>query len=103
LSLTDKVILERHGAVTELRLNREELANAIDVEMAFGIAAAIDEYAADDGARVLVVTGSGERSFCAGGELAVVTVPKPLFRSPIGRTLRWRRLGVQSGCEISQW
>jgi enoyl-CoA hydratase/carnithine racemase len=54
LSLTDKVILERHEAVTELRLNREEFANAIDVEMALGIAAAIDEYAADDRARAVV-------------------------------------------------
>jgi enoyl-CoA hydratase len=67
--MAEKVIVERSGPVTTLRLNREEAANAINVEMALAIAAAIDAFAADDGARVLVVTGTGDRAFCAGGDL----------------------------------
>jgi enoyl-CoA hydratase len=67
--MTDKVVMERSGPVTELRLNREAAANAINVEMALAIAGAIDAFAADDGARVLVVTGTGDRAFCAGGDL----------------------------------
>ena len=66
---SDTLIVERHGAVTELRLNREASGNAIDIETALEIAAAIDGFAADDTARVLVVTGSGERFFCSGGDL----------------------------------
>lgn len=67
--MTDKVVVERSGPVTALRLNREEAANAISVEMALAIAEAIDAFAADDSARVLVVTGTGDRAFCAGGDL----------------------------------
>jgi enoyl-CoA hydratase/carnithine racemase len=37
--------------------------------MALGIAEAIDAFSADTSALVLVVTGAGERSFCAGGDL----------------------------------
>lgn len=67
--MTEKVLVERSGPVTALRLNRAEAANAISVEMALAIAEAINAFAADDSARVLVVTGTGDRAFCAGGDL----------------------------------
>ena len=67
--MAEKVVVERSGPVTTLRLNRDNAANAIDVEMALAIAEAIGAFAADDAARVLVVTGSGDRAFCAGGDL----------------------------------
>jgi enoyl-CoA hydratase/carnithine racemase len=61
--------IEHFGHVTQLTLDREEAANAISIEMALGIAEAIDAFSADTSALVLVVTGAGERSFCAGGDL----------------------------------
>ena len=67
--MTDGVVVDRLGAVTQLTLDRQRSANAITVGMARAIAAAIEAFAADDSARVLVVTGAGERSFCAGGDL----------------------------------
>jgi enoyl-CoA hydratase len=63
------IVVEQFGHVTQLTLDRQDAANAVNVEMALGIANAIDAFAADDNARVLVVTGAGERSFCAGGDL----------------------------------
>jgi enoyl-CoA hydratase len=67
--MAGKVVVERSGPVATLRLNREEAANAINVAMALAIAQAIDDFATDDSARVLVVTGAGDRAFCAGGDL----------------------------------
>jgi len=67
--MAEKVVVQRLGPVTTLRLSREEAANAINVEMALAIAQTIDAFAADDSARVLVVTGTGDRAFCAGGDL----------------------------------
>jgi Enoyl-CoA hydratase/isomerase len=67
--MADEVVVDRLGPVTTLTLNRERSANAINVGMALGIAEAIDAFGADESARVLVVTGAGERSFCAGGDL----------------------------------
>jgi enoyl-CoA hydratase len=63
------IVVEQFGHVTQLTLDRQDAANAINVEMALGIAEAVDAFATDDNARVLVVTGAGERSFCAGGDL----------------------------------
>jgi enoyl-CoA hydratase len=66
------LIIERIGAVTLVTLDRPQVANAVSTDMAVGIAEAIDAFAADDDARVLVVTGSGERAFSAGGDLSTL-------------------------------
>lgn len=68
--VSNEVLVDRLGPVVQLTLNREKSGNAVTIEAALALAAAIDDFAADDGARVLVVTGAGERSFCAGGELS---------------------------------
>ncbi len=66
------IVVEQFGHVTQLTLDRQDAANAISIEMALGLAEAIDAFAVDDNARVLVVTGAGERSFCAGGDLTTL-------------------------------
>lgn len=64
------IVVDYFGQLMQLTLDRPEAANAVNIEMALQIADAIDSFAANDSARVLVVTGAGERSFCAGGDLA---------------------------------
>lgn len=66
--------IDRIGAVTLLTLDRPEVANAVSIEMAVGITEAIDAFAADEAARVLVVMGAGERAFCAGGDVSTLLV-----------------------------
>lgn len=65
--------IDRTGAVTLLTLNRPKAANAVSIEMAVDIAEAIDAFADDETAKVLVVTGAGERAFCAGGDIATLS------------------------------
>jgi enoyl-CoA hydratase len=67
--MTNKVTTEDHGAVRILRINRPDQRNCVDGETAVGLGEAIDAFAADDGARVLVVTGAGDKAFCAGADL----------------------------------
>ncbi len=67
--MTDKVTLEAQGAVRILRINRPDQRNCVDAETAVGLGRAIDTFAADESARVLVVTGTGDRAFCAGADL----------------------------------
>jgi enoyl-CoA hydratase len=65
------MILEReqHGLVQVLRLNRPEAANSLNGELLQELARAFDESATDDATQVLVLTGAGERIFCAGMDL----------------------------------
>jgi enoyl-CoA hydratase len=65
----DELLVERRGPVTLITLNRPEAHNSITAAMAVGIAEAIDAFADDDSASVLVVTGAGERAFCSGANL----------------------------------
>lgn len=64
-----KVTTEDRGAVRILRIARPEQRNCVDGETALGLGRAIETFAADERARVLVVTGEGERAFCAGADL----------------------------------
>lgn len=67
--MTDKVTIENRGAVRILRINRPDQRNCVDGDTAAGLGRAIDAFAADESARVLVITGEGELSFCAGADL----------------------------------
>lgn len=67
--MTDKVTTEDQGAVRILRINRPDQRNCVDGETAVGLGRAIEAFAAEDSARVLVVTGAGDLAFCAGADL----------------------------------
>jgi enoyl-CoA hydratase len=60
---------QQHGLVQVLTLNRPEAANSLDPDLLFDLATAFDEIAEDDATQVAVVTGAGDRIFCAGMDL----------------------------------
>ena len=65
----DDLLVDRRGAVTLITLNRPDAHNSVTGDMAVGLAEAIDAFTADASASVLVITGAGDRSFCAGANL----------------------------------
>ena len=67
--MTHKVITENRGPIRILCINRPEVRNCVDGETAVGLAEAIEAFAADSEARVLVVTGAGDLAFCTGADL----------------------------------
>ncbi len=66
---TDELVRERRGAVSIARLNRPDARNALTPGLLAAIGAAIVEAEADPDIRVLVITGTGDRAFCAGMDL----------------------------------
>ena len=80
---------ERIGSAALLTIERPERRNAIDGPTAQALQDALERFAADDGARVLVVTGSGELAFCAGADLKAIDTLEPRLDSaggPLGFT-----------------
>jgi enoyl-CoA hydratase/carnithine racemase len=61
----ETLLLEKQGHVAVLTLNRPT-TNAVNYIMLQELDKALEEVAADKDARVLVITGSGEKAFCAG-------------------------------------
>jgi enoyl-CoA hydratase len=71
------VLTERRDNVLIITLNRPAARNAVNLPLAEGIAAGLDELDADDGLSVGVLTGAGG-FFCAGMDLkAFVTGERP--------------------------
>ena len=63
------LLVEHRGPVTLLTLDRPEVHNSVDAELAVALGEAIETFAADNGASVLVLTGAGEVAFSAGANL----------------------------------
>lgn len=67
--MTGATIYELDGPVAWLTINRPEARNALSRDVREGLFAGFRRFEADAGARVLVLTGAGDRAFCAGGDL----------------------------------
>lgn len=61
--------VEMTGGVTTLTLNRPEVMNALSKAMHQEMQDALDNFAADESQHICVITGAGERAFCAGSDL----------------------------------
>ena len=63
------LVTEQRGAVIVLRLNRPEARNAFNPELMGALGAALGEAERDPAIGAVVITGTGDRSFCAGMDL----------------------------------
>lgn len=91
--MTGATIYELDGPVAWLTINRPEARNALNREAREGLFAGFRRFEDDPAARVLVLTGAGDRAFCAGGDLKEMAeeglqVPPPGFLPQPGRNLQ---------------
>lgn len=67
--MSDPVTITRDDATLTITIARESRRNALNADVAAAIMAALDRAESDGGIRAVVLTGAGERAFCAGGDL----------------------------------
>jgi enoyl-CoA hydratase/carnithine racemase len=65
-----KMLAARRDAVGVVTFNQPSKHNAVSVEMWGGLGQILDEFAADDSVRVVVVTGAGGRAFVSGADIS---------------------------------
>src|SRR5213080_4130470 len=70
------ILVESFAGYRRITLNRPERLNALTVEMAAALHAALDEAEADRSCRALLLTGAG-RGFCAGQDLTEIVGAAP--------------------------
>lgn len=68
--MTEQLVVKKDQGVGYLGLNQPQKHNAISYDMWQGIAEAMDDFEADDGVRVTVVSGEGSRAFSAGADIS---------------------------------
>ena len=83
--------VERDGATAIVIVNRPEAMNALDVEHAEGLRDTLAELAVDESARVVVLTGAGEKAFIAGADI------KYMQGLGVIEARRWGELGHACG------
>ncbi|MCF1592313.1 enoyl-CoA hydratase/isomerase family protein [Streptomyces muensis] len=91
--MTEPVTYDVVNGVAWLTINRPEARNALSKAVREGLFAGVRRFNDDDSAKVLVLTGSGDRAFCAGGDLkemaeTSLTVPPLDFVPQFGRNIR---------------
>ncbi|WP_341716318.1 enoyl-CoA hydratase-related protein [Micromonospora sp. FIMYZ51] len=69
MSATESVVVERAGSIMTVTINRPEAYNALNAEVLRRLHAAVRDADGDPAIRAVVITGSGEKAFCAGADL----------------------------------
>jgi enoyl-CoA hydratase/carnithine racemase len=90
--VSDPVRYQVVRGVAWLTIDRPETRNALSKDVRDGLFAGVHRFNADTDAKVLVLTGAGDRAFCAGGDLkemaeSGLTVPPPDFVPQFGRNV----------------
>lgn len=67
--MSDNIIVEVDGPIGIITINRPEKLNAMTPEMARALVAAVEGFNGDDAIRCVILTGAGERAFCAGSDI----------------------------------
>ncbi|MEH7098082.1 crotonase/enoyl-CoA hydratase family protein [Neobacillus vireti] len=75
----EKVLYEKRGRIAIITINRPEAMNAVDAEVWEGIGTALEDYAEDSNLWCAIITGAGDRAFCAGADLKAVAKGESIF------------------------
>lgn len=68
--MSDAVLFDaRADGIAIITINRPDQRNALSREVREGLFAAWDRFERDDSMRIAILTGAGEKAFCAGGDL----------------------------------
>ena len=83
---------ELQGSVAWVTIDRVESRNALNATVRRGLFDTFERFIADDDAKVLVLTGAGDRIFCSGGDLVEMAetnlkVPPPDYLPIFGRNM----------------
>lgn len=78
MSTMKYIQLEPEGDIAIVRINRPEALNAMNVDVVSELSRTIDIIAADDSIKVVIITGAGERSFCAGADISYMVNIDPM-------------------------
>ena len=77
-------LVDRRGNVMIITINRPEARNAVNAAVSIGVGDALEEARHDPDVRAVVITGAGDRSFCAGADLKAIARRENLYHPEHG-------------------
>ena len=70
--------LEPQGEIAILRISRPEALNAMNIDVIAELSRTVDIVGADESIKVVIITGAGEKSFCAGADISYMVNIDPI-------------------------
>ena len=94
--MAEEVLYQTDGQIVVITLNRANKRNALNAAMREGLWKAWQDFENDDALRVAILTGAGDKAFCAGIDLiefaeTKLAVPPPNFLPVIGQNINVRK------------
>ncbi len=71
--------LEPQAEIAIIKINRPEALNALNTDVIFELSRTIDIVGVDDDIKAVIITGVGERSFCAGADISYMVGITPIM------------------------
>src|ERR687886_18343 len=78
MSTMKYIQVEPQGDIAVIKINRPEALNAMNTDVISELSRTIDIVGVDDSIKVVIITGAGERSFCAGADIAYMVNIDPM-------------------------
>jgi enoyl-CoA hydratase len=73
----ENLLVHRDGAIAVVTINRPKVLNALNLQTVDDLRRAMLDCRRDDGIRVIILTGAGEKSFVAGADINELAVQTP--------------------------
>jgi len=87
------ILITKERAVATIAINRPQVLNAIRDKTMFEIQNALNDIEKDDAIRVVVLTGTGDKAFVAGGDISIMAkgagVVDVIHSLPAGQQITW--------------
>lgn len=71
--------LEPQAEIAIIKINRPEALNALNTDVILELSRTLDIIGVDDGIKAVIITGAGERSFCAGADISYMVNITPIM------------------------
>jgi enoyl-CoA hydratase len=68
--MSEKIISRREGGIGHIVFNNPEKRNAVSLDMWEGVGQLLEQFAADEGVRVVVLSGAGGKAFVSGADIS---------------------------------
>ncbi len=81
----EMVLLNVENGIGTITINRPKALNALNIEVLKGLGKILDQARKDDSVKVLIITGSGEKAFVAGADIAEMKNLTPLQAKDFSR------------------
>ena len=70
MTRSEKILSKKSGPIGHLIINNPEKRNAFSLDMSLAAADVLEDFAADEAIRVIVLSGTGDKAFVSGGDIS---------------------------------